>query len=202
MNVLVLRRDLNKIKENYVGILVLLRWADQLGIERTTIASGRLWCRTEERVLLGKSQSTGIALKPLADTVIGLLGARGITRAELVPFVHVGPHAHWVKGLFRNLGEAGCTTRGYVSVPLLECYKHACLFCSIHSVCKCMSIGMEGATNLKVYHISSEALCARDCAVLLSGSRTMFKEVENSIPQEMVQKSHTRYVHDAPCVSC
>eukprot|EP00983_Pelagomonas_calceolata_P074151 1152439-Pelagomonas_calceolata.AAC.2 len=38
----------------------------------------------------------------------------------------VGPRAHWGKGLFRNLGEAGCTISGYVSVPLLECYKNAC----------------------------------------------------------------------------
>eukprot|EP00983_Pelagomonas_calceolata_P071447 1151237-Pelagomonas_calceolata.AAC.1 len=37
----------------------------------------------------------------------------------------VGPHAHWVKGLFRYLREAGCTIIGNGSVSLLECYKDA-----------------------------------------------------------------------------
>eukprot|EP00983_Pelagomonas_calceolata_P013594 435513-Pelagomonas_calceolata.AAC.3 len=34
--------------------------------------------------------------------------------------------SHWVKGLFRDLREARCTIRGYVSVPLLEVWQLDC----------------------------------------------------------------------------
>eukprot|EP00983_Pelagomonas_calceolata_P068209 1149813-Pelagomonas_calceolata.AAC.2 len=73
----------------------------------------------------------------------------GISKAKLVLFVHVYfvvqigevsdwgsmgavpatilcvvPHAHRIKGLFRNLEEAGCIIRGNVNLPLLECHKN------------------------------------------------------------------------------
>eukprot|EP00983_Pelagomonas_calceolata_P028804 902470-Pelagomonas_calceolata.AAC.1 len=56
----------------------------------------------------------------------------------------VSPHALWVKGLFRYLGEAGCTIKGYVSVPLLECYKDASLFCSVNSMARSKAVLARG----------------------------------------------------------
>eukprot|EP00983_Pelagomonas_calceolata_P069562 1150406-Pelagomonas_calceolata.AAC.3 len=62
--------------------------------------------------------------------------------------MEVGPHEHWVRGLFRDLKEAGCTISGYVSVPLLECNKNACQF----SVDACVVVWQ----NLKVAGVASE----------------------------------------------
>eukprot|EP00983_Pelagomonas_calceolata_P010036 325842-Pelagomonas_calceolata.AAC.1 len=55
--------------------------------------------------------------------------------------MEVVPRAHWIKGLFRNLEEAGCTVRGNVNLPLLECYKDTCKFCSVDDVIRSMTIG-------------------------------------------------------------
>eukprot|EP00983_Pelagomonas_calceolata_P046973 1140407-Pelagomonas_calceolata.AAC.1 len=44
------------------GILVKSRWAGQPGIERTKTASGRLWCRAEEPVPMGKPSQKALAV--------------------------------------------------------------------------------------------------------------------------------------------
>eukprot|EP00983_Pelagomonas_calceolata_P025309 793924-Pelagomonas_calceolata.AAC.2 len=44
-------------------------------------------------------------------------GAHGLDELRM----EVYPHAHWVKGLFRDLREAGCAITSYVSVLLSSC---------------------------------------------------------------------------------
>eukprot|EP00983_Pelagomonas_calceolata_P030056 941619-Pelagomonas_calceolata.AAC.1 len=40
------------------------------------------------------------------------------------------------------MGKAGCTIRGNVSMPLLECHKDTCKFCSVDGVYRSTAIGL------------------------------------------------------------
>eukprot|EP00983_Pelagomonas_calceolata_P009237 298512-Pelagomonas_calceolata.AAC.1 len=74
---------------------------------------------------------------------MSVMSVSAAVRAQVLApsFNEVVPHAHQVKDLFRILKEARCTIRGNVKLPLLECHKNTCNFCSVDGVSRTMTIG-------------------------------------------------------------